>query len=138
MLAYADATGNEQVWVAVKRAVDCNDGRICRQEQPESGITRRNVHRRLEELHARSGDRKYLEFGQRIYRERANLAEFHRQPLKDGKFQKCYGDGHGATVVESMRMPFWFWAATGDPEYLRLGVNVVAAMNGFTMPAARW
>jgi DUF1680 family protein len=34
-----------------------------------------------------------------------------------------------------MRMPFWFWAATGDAEYLKMGTGLINAINTFTMPS---
>ena len=34
-----------------------------------------------------------------------------------------------------MRIPFWLWEATGDSEYLRLGLGVVSAMDRWIMPS---
>ncbi len=135
LLAYAEAAGDVNVYNAVKRAVD-------RTMEGYSG--RKDFHFAqhdamytdiLEPLYAKTGDKKYLDFGLQIYRERPNLLQFHQQPLVGNTFQNRYADGHGATVTESMRMPFWFWTATGDEEYLKLGMGVVSAMNGFTMPS---
>ena len=135
LLAYAEATGNVRVYDAVHRAVDrtlSGYGELKQISFSQHDAMYTDV---LEYLHARTGDRKYLDFGLRIYRERPHLLEFHRQPLTGAAFQRCYVDGHGAMVSESMRMPFWFWAATGDDEYLKLGMGVASAMSRFTMPS---
>jgi hypothetical protein len=140
LLAYADATGDEKVLVAVRRAVDRTMAGYagCRQivfTQHDPMFT--DV---LEQLHARTGDRKYLDFGLRLYRECPNLKAFlHspevRQPSGQTVFNACYWGGHGATVTEVMRLPLWFWNATGDYEFLRLGRGVVSAMNHWLMPS---
>jgi hypothetical protein len=135
LLAYAAATASEPVYAAVKRAVDCtiagyaarNNVNLTQHDAMYTDI--------LEPLYFKTGDRKYLEFALRLYRERTNMAQFFRQPLDGRNFQRCYADGHGPTVAESMRMPFWFWKATGDPDYLKMGVNAIAAMNAFAMPS---
>ena len=108
MLAYAEATENEKVYAAVKRAVDRTIAGYA--EKSSLNLTQHDAMYTdvLEPLYARTGDRKYLEFALRLYRERTHLAQFFRQPLTGGTFQRCYADGHGATVTESMRMPFWF------------------------------
>jgi hypothetical protein len=135
LLAYASATGDEKIYKAIQRAVDRTmegyaEGKDFNFSQHDALYT--DI---LEALYLRSGDKKYLDFGLRIYRERPHLMEFHQHPLVGGAFQRCYEDGHGATVTESMRMPFWFWLATGREEYLKLGMGLMAAMNGFTMPS---
>jgi hypothetical protein len=89
----------------------------------------------LESLYAKTGDKKYLDFGLQMYRERPKLLQFHQQPLVGSTFQNCYEGGHGPSVTESMRMPFWFWTATGNEEYLKHGMGVISAMNGFTLPS---
>ena len=38
-------------------------------------------------------------------------------------------------MTEAMRMPLWFWNATGDEEFLRLGRGVVSAMDHWVMPS---
>jgi hypothetical protein len=131
LLAYADAAADLRVYEAVNRAVDrtiegCAGGKNFHFTQHDALYT--DV---LEPLYART----YLDFGLRIYHERPHLMEFHQRPLAGGKFQNCYETGHGATVAESLRMPFWFWGATGNEEYLKLGVGAISAMNGFTMPS---
>ncbi len=94
----------------------------------------------LEQLHARTGDRKYLDFGLRLYRECPRLTEFLQTPeIKQANgrtvFNRCFSDGHGATVTESMCLPLWFWVATGDPQYRRIGAGAVAAMDHWIMPS---
>lgn len=135
LLAYATATADEHLSGAVKRAMDCTIAGYS--AQSSVNLTQHDAMYTdiLETLHAKTGDAKYLQFGLRLYRERTNLAQFFLQPLVGEKFQRCYADGHGATVAESMRMPFWFWTATGDREYLKMGVSTIAAMNAFTMPS---
>jgi DUF1680 family protein len=135
LLAYAAATADEQLFAALKRAVDCTIAGYA--EQNSINLTQHDAMYTdiLEPLYVKTGDKKYIEFALRLYRERANLAQFFRQPLDGEKFQRCYTDGHGATVAESMRMPFWFWTATGDRDYLKMGVNAIAAMNAFAMPS---
>lgn len=135
LLAYAEATGRQEVSNAVMRAVD-------RTIAGYSGKQNLNLSAHdamycdvLEPLYARTGNRKYLDFALRIYRERAHLVEFHRHPLVGDAFQTCYSNGHGPSVSESMRMPFWFWAATGEAEYLKNGAALIAAMNRFSMPS---
>lgn len=135
LLAYAAANSDQQVFNAVKRAVDCTIAGYATQSRINFTQHDAMYTDILEPLYAKTGDSKYLQFAFRLYRERPNLAEFLRQPLVGQRFQRCYEEGHGATVAESMRMPFWFWMATGDPEYLKMGVNVIAAMNAFTMPS---
>ena len=135
LLAYAEAAGDVDVYNAVKRAVD----RILEGYSGKKNIQFAQHDAMytdiLEPLYAKTGDKKYLDFGLQIYRERANLRQFHQTPLVGKAFQNCYEGGHGATVTESMRMPFWFWAATGNEEYLKLGMGIVSAMNGFTLPS---
>ena len=137
LLAYGEATGDEKVYEAVKRAVDRTiegypEGKSIHFTQHDALYTEI-----LEPLYARTGDKKYLDFGLRIYRERPNLQQFHRQPLVGNAFQNCYESGHGATAAESMRMPFWFWVATGNEEYLKIGMGLIAAMGAFTLPERR-
>lgn len=136
LLAYADASGDRRVYEAVKRAVDRTvEGyaatpkiKFAQHDDMYTDV--------LETLHARTGDRKYLDFALRLHRECPGLLPFHQQPRRpQGGFQGCYNGGHGATVAESMRMPFWFWTATGDPAYLKMGGDLVAAMNAFSMPS---
>jgi len=135
LLAYASATGDERVYAAIKRAVDRTmegyaEGKDFNFSQHDALYT--DI---LEALYFRTGEKKYLDVGLRIYRERPHLMEFHQHPLVGGAFHRCYENGHGATATESMRMPFWFWLATGREEYLKLGLGLMAAMNGFTMPS---
>jgi hypothetical protein len=140
LLAYADATGEEKVFAAVRRAVDrtiagyagCRQIALAQHDPMFTDV--------LEQLHARSGDRKYLDFGLRLYRECPNLKAFLQTPeskLPSGRtvFNACYCSGHGATVTEVMRIPLWFWNATGDEEFLRLGRGVVSAMDRWVMPS---
>jgi len=135
MLAHADATGDQRVFIAVKRAVDCTmDGyAACR----KINFTLHDVMYAdvLESLFVRTGDRKYLDFGLRLYHECPDLEKFLRQPEIGNKFQRCYNDGHGATVTEVIRMLFWFGSATGDQEYLRIGLRAVSAMSRWIMPS---
>ena len=135
LLAYASATGDTKVEMAVKRAVDrtlegyatCPKIAFAQHDDMYTDV--------LEYFHARTGDKKYLDFGLRLQRECPNLLKFHQQPLVKNGFQHCYSGGHGATVTESMRMPFWFWLATGDKVYAEMGTNLIAAMNEFSMPS---
>ena len=94
----------------------------------------------LEQLYARTGDKRYLDFGLRLYRECPHLKAFLEAPeikQPDGPtlFNACYWGGHGATVTEVMRIPLWLWNATGDEEFLRLGREVVSAMDHWVMPS---
>lgn len=135
LLAYSEATGDERVFEAVKRAVDrtiegYGEGKDFHFSQHDALYT--DI---LEPLHIRTGDRRYLDFGLRIYRKRPDLMRFQENPLVGDAFQSCYENGHGATVAESMRMPFWFWSATGEERYLKLGLGLVVAMNAFAMPS---
>ena len=140
LLAYADATGDERVFAAVRRAVDCTIAGYagCRQiafAQHDPMFT--DV---LEQLHARTGDQKYLDFGLRLYQECPNLKAFLqapliRQPNGHTVFNARYQGGHGATVTEVMRIPLWLWSATGHEEFLRQGRSVVAAMDPWVMPS---
>ncbi len=140
LLAYADATGDERVFSAVRRAVDrtvagyagCRRIAFAQHDPMFTDV--------LEQFHARTGDKQYLDFGLRLYRECPNLKAFLqapevRQPMGQTVFNACYWGGHGATVTEVMRIPLWFWIATGDEQYLRLGRNAVAAMDRWVMPS---
>lgn len=124
LLAYADATGEERVFQAVKRAVDrtiqgyaaCPKIAFAQHDAMFTDV--------LEQLHARTGDKRYLDFGLRIYRECPRLQAFLESPeirQPDGRivFNACYNGGHGATVTEAMRIPLWLWAATGDEQFLQ-------------------
>ena len=134
LLAYGDATGDQRVASAVRRAVDrtiagyadCKNIQFAQHDALYTDV--------LEMLYARTGDRKYLDFGLRIYRECPNLRTFLQQPETGGHFQRCYQDGHGATVAEAMRMSLWFWLATGQEEYKKEGLGVISAMNHWVMP----
>ena len=134
LLAYGDATGDQRVAAAVRRAVDrtiagyadCPHIRFAQHDVMYTDV--------LEMLYARTGDRKYLDFGLRLYRECPHLRAFLHQPETDGHFQRCYSGGHGATVAEAMRMSLWFWLATGQEEYKEEGLGVIAAMNHWVMP----
>lgn len=135
MLAYADATGDEKVYTAVKRAVDKTiDVYSLRKTIPFSWHDDMYTDL-LEYFYDRTGEKKYLNFGLRIYKEYPNLSKYIQQPLIGDKFQTCLANAHGATVTEAMRMPLWFWVATGDKEYLDLGTGVIAAMNKFVLPS---
>ncbi len=140
LLAYADATGDEKVRAAVKRAVDrtiagytgCPQIAFTPHDPMFTDI--------LEALYARTGEKKYLDFGLRLYRECPNLKAFLQtpelgQPGGQTTFNACYGGGHGATVTEVMRMPLWFWNTTGDGEFLRLGRGAVSAMDHWVLPS---
>ena len=98
LLAYADALADQRVYEAVKRAVDRTmegyaGGKNFHFAQHDALYTEV-----LEQLYAKTGDKKYLDFGLRIYHERPNLLQFHQQPLVGKNFQNCYELGHGATV----------------------------------------
>lgn len=134
LLAYAEATGRNDVYKAVKRAVDRTIEGCAGRKLSLAGHDAMYADV-LEPLYARTGEKKYLDFGLRLYREREGLVDFHRHPVVGDEFHTCYSKGHGPTVAESMRMPFWFWAATGEPEYLKNGVGLIAAMNQFSMPS---
>jgi len=135
MLAYADATNDEEVNKAVKRAVDrtiegynaCEHIEFDQHDDMYTDI--------LEILYNKTGDKKYLDFGLRLYKEYPGLMKFFEQPEVGGNFQNCLYKGHGASVTEAMRMPFWFWTATGNSDYLKLGKEVVSAMDHWVMPS---
>ena len=140
LLAYADATGDERIFRAVRRAVDRTiEGYAgCR----KIAFTQHDVMfcDVLEQLHGRTGDRRYLDFGLRLYSECPKLQAFLQSPevtQPGGRvaFNACYNDGHGATVTEAMRIPLWLWTATGDERFLRLGRQAVAAMDRWVMPS---
>jgi hypothetical protein len=140
LLAYADATGDEKVFAAVRRAVDRTMAGYtgCRRiafTQHDPMFT--DV---LEQLYARTNDRKYPDFALRLYRECPNLKAFLQspeitQPSGRTVFNACYCGGHGATVTEAMRIALWLGSATGDEEFVRLGRGVVAAMDHWVMPS---
>ena len=140
LLAYAEATGEKRVFQAVKRAVDrtMEGYASCR----KIAFTQHDVMFTdvLEQLHAKTGEKKYLDFGLRLYRECPELKAFLQSPeirRPDGRtvFNACYNSGHGATVTEVMRIPLWFWSATGDEQFLRLGRQAVSAMDRWVMPS---
>ncbi len=135
MLAYAEATVSDEVYTAVKRAVDrtiegYGDGRNAKLITHDVMYT--DV---LENLYAKTGDRKYLDFGVLLYQSTPNLIPFQEQPEINGTFQMNFQKGHGAHVAESMRIPFWLWASTGDPKYLKDGLGVVSTTNQWTLPS---
>ncbi len=140
LLAYADATGDENVWTAVKRAADRTiagyaDCKRIEYSQHDAMFTAI-----LEALHVKTGDRKYLDFGLRLYREYPGMKEFFENPAikhADGTvtLNGCLSSAHGATVTEYMRVPLWLWSATGDEPYRRLGQGAVDAMDSCTMPS---
>ncbi len=140
LLAYAAATGNEKVATAVKRAVDrtlegyagCPQIQFSQHDHMYVDL--------LEQLYAKTGDKKYRDFGLRLYRECPNLKAFLETPevrQVDGRivFNGCFSGGHGATVTESMRLPLWLWLATGEESYRRIGTGVVAVMDRWIMPS---
>ena len=140
LLAYAEATGDEKVFTVVKRAVDRTIAGYAGCPQIAFTIHDPMFTDVLEQLHTRTGDRKYLDFGLRLYRECPKLKTFLQSPeikQPDGRtvFNACYVGGHGATVTEVMRIPLWLWSATGDEQFLRLGRQAVAAMNRWVMPS---
>ena len=133
MLAYSEATGDERVFAAVKRAVD----------RTIAGYAQRGINFSqhdavytdvLEYLWSRTGDRKYVDFGLRLYRECPNLVAFINRPESGGVFSRCFCGAHGATVTEMIRIPFWFWIATGDSGYRRLGRQAVTTVQRWSMP----
>jgi hypothetical protein len=140
LLAYAEATGDEKVFRAVQRAVDrtMEGYATCRQIAfTQHDVMFTDV---LEQLHARTGEKKYLDFGLRLYRECPMLKAFLQSPeikQPDGRtvFNTGYNQGHGATVTEAMRVPLWLWTATGDEQFLRLGRQAVSAMDRWIMPS---
>lgn len=121
LLAYSDATGDERVWAAVKRAADrtIEGYAICpRIEYSQHDAMFTAI---LEQLYAKTGDKKYLDFGLRLYRECPGMKEFFENPAirhADGTvtLNGCLSYAHGATVTEYMRLPLWFWLATGDEQ----------------------
>ncbi|MCX6343439.1 MAG: glycoside hydrolase family 127 protein [Armatimonadetes bacterium] len=140
LLAYADATGDEKVWTAVKRAADrtiegyasCLKIEYSQHDAMFTAI--------LEQLYARTGDRKYIDFGLRLYREYPGMKEFFENPAikhADGTttLNGCLSYAHGATVSEAMRVPLWFWSVMGDEQYLRVGKGAVDAMDACIMPS---
>ena len=135
LLAYAEATDDERVYAAVKRAVDRTIAGYA--ECPKINFAQHDAVYTdvLEHLHTKTGDKKYLEFGLRLFRECPNLEKFLRQPETAGKFSQFFQSGHGATVTEMMRMPFWFWTATGDASYRQIGAQAIAAVKHWTMPS---
>jgi hypothetical protein len=135
ILAYAEATGSEPVFTAIKRAVDrtiagygdCTKAKLITHDVMYTDV--------LEQLHARTGDKCYLDFGELLYRSVPSLEKFQEQPAIDGAFQTTFQKCHGAHVAESMRIPFWLWASTGDPKYLKLGLATMSATNDWVMPS---
>ncbi len=140
LLAYADATGDQKVWAAVKRATDRTitgyaDCERIKYSQHDAMFTAI-----LEPLYVKTGDKKYLDFGLRLYREYPGMKEFFETPAikhTDGTvtLNPCLSSAHGATVTESMRLPLWFWLATGDEQYRRVGKSAVDAMDSCLMPS---
>lgn len=135
MLAYADATGDDKVYTAVKKAVDKTIFEYSQLKTIPFHWHDDMYTDILEYFYNKTGDKKYLNFGFRMYKEYPNLSKYIQQPLIGDKFQTCLAGAHGATVTEAMRMPFWFWTATGDKEYLDLGTGVIAAMIKFLLPS---
>lgn len=140
LLAYADATGQERFFQAVKRAVDrtiegyagCRNIAFTQHDVMFTDV--------LEQLYARTGDKKYLDFGLRLYRECPKLTAFLESPeikKPDGRtvFNTGFNGGHGATVTEVMRIPLWLGTAAGDEQILRVGRQAVAAMDRWVMPS---
>ena len=135
MLAYAEANADERVFRRFKRAVnrtiqgygECKTINFAQHDAMYTDV--------LEYLHFRTGEKKYVDFGLRLFHECPNLKTFLRQPETDKGFQRCYSSGHGATVTEAMRIPWWLWVATGSEDYLQIGRGVIAATNRWTMPS---
>jgi hypothetical protein len=135
MLAYADATGDENVYKAVKRAVDRTIDETSQQKVIQF-IWHDNMYTDiLEDLFTRTGDRKYLDFGLRIYNEFPNLSEFIQHPRYGENHKSSFFNAHGATSTEAMRLPFWLWAATGNKEYLEQGKGLIAEMSKWVLPS---
>ncbi|MEI8042056.1 MAG: beta-L-arabinofuranosidase domain-containing protein [Verrucomicrobiota bacterium] len=140
LLAYADATGDNRLWEAVRHAVDrtlegyatCRQIHFVQHDHMYTDV--------LEQLYARTGDSRYRDFGLRIYHEHPKLRALLENPelkQRDGRitFNNCISGGHGATVTESMRLPLWLWVVTGEEQYRSIATGVVTAMDRWTMPS---
>ncbi len=141
MLAYGQATSDARIFPAIKRAVDrtiagyaaCEHIKFTLHDQMYTDV--------LEQLYSQTGDRKYLDFGLRLYHECPGLKSFLESPeitLAGGRTVFNVRSGftsHGATVTEAMRMPLWFWLATGESQYRRSGTWDISAMDRYCMPS---
>ncbi len=141
LLAYVEATGDEKVFAAVKRATDCTIAGYAGREIAFGSCHHDFMYTAvLEVLYAKTGDKKYLDFGLRLYHEYPGLKAFFENPAVrhgDGTttLNGCLSFAHGATVAEAMRVPLWLWSATGDELYRRLGQGAVDAMDSCIMPS---
>ncbi len=140
LLAYAEAAGDDRVWRSVQRAVDRTLDGYAAGQQIQFSQHDHMYGDLLEQLHARTGNPKYRDFGLRLYRECPNLKALLETPeimRADGQaaFNDCFWGGHGATVTESMRLPLWLWLATGEEQYRRIAAGIVAAMDRWIMPS---
>ncbi len=141
LLAYGQATGDARIYPAIKRAVNrtiegyatCKHIKFAQHDHMYTDV--------LEQLYSQTGDRKYLDFGLRLYNVCPGLLSFLQSPeitLAGGRTVFNIRSGftsHGATVTESMRMPLWFWLATGDAPYRHSGTWVISAMDRYCMPS---
>lgn len=135
LLAYADATGDDRVFTAVRRAVDRTIegyGNKPINTGSQHDVMYTDV---LRFLHDRTGDQKYIEFGLRILRDNQKLRNYFDKPVVNGKTNPGFHEGHGATIMEALRIPFWLWQATGDESHLRTGESALTALKPFIFPS---
>ena len=141
LLAYADATGDAKVFAAVQARRGPDHGGLC-------GLPANRLHPARSHVHRRSGTASCQDRREEIPRFRT--ASLPRMSAPESVFansrdagspvgQRCSMLATAAAMErrsrKSMRLPFWFWNATGDEEFLRQARGVVSAMDHWMMPS---
>ncbi|AKJ65365.1 DUF7402 domain-containing protein [Kiritimatiella glycovorans] len=126
LLAYHELTGREDVFRAVERAVRLS----MVQYGPDRPLWNKAIGRGghahslmfvdlCEELYRHTGDRAYVKFAQFLYdsyNEREDVFEYDVLLRNLADMDQLF-NGHGAHVMEHIRVPFFLYYATGDERY---------------------
>lgn len=125
LLAYYELTGRQDVYDAVKKAVDLSISKYAGLKYWPNKIPRGGAPHSLmfvdicEWFYRTTGDSEYLDFAQELYDEynnRNSVFEYDTL-LKNLADEEKLFNGHGVHVLEHVRVPYFLYHATGDSKY---------------------
>lgn len=131
LLAYSELTGNDKVFHAVRRAADLSvkvygsgEAPLPAGADPVAGESHDlMIIDVLEWLHARTGDRKYVDFSLWYYQEWSKRESKFDASLPSLLNVKKGFVGHGVNTYETIRVPLWLAAAIGRSDLRQASEN---------------
>lgn len=140
LLAYAELSNNDSVLAAVRRAADAS---ITAYRGGNGKQTWKQSHDLmiidvLERLFDLTGDAKYKDFAVWLYEDWSNAKDgmvgFDDDKLGNLLNRELPFVGHGAHVVEIVRVPLWLWMITGREDLRTATQNAFDKLERYKMP----